>query len=98
MLQACLTKDPTARPSAEELLHHDWVVRQRQADAAGIPEVGPCALAFQASGKHDYAYFSLRHQSEWQSLSSTPALDLAIDQTLVRKWLSCTLDYGKECD
>ena len=40
-VQACLTKNPKERPSAEELLHHDWLVRQLEADTAGIPEVRP---------------------------------------------------------
>ncbi len=38
-MQACLTKDPEKRPSAEQLLQHDWLVKQVQAEAAGVPEV-----------------------------------------------------------
>ena len=40
-VQACLNKNPKDRPSAEELLHHDWLVRQLEAETAGIPEVRP---------------------------------------------------------
>ncbi len=38
-MQACLTKDPEKRPSAEQVLQHDWLVKQVQAEAAGVPEV-----------------------------------------------------------
>ena len=40
-VQACITKNPKDRPSAEELLHHDWLVRQLEAETASIPEVRP---------------------------------------------------------
>ncbi len=38
-MQACLTKDPEKRLSAEQLLQHEWLVKQVQAEAAGVPEV-----------------------------------------------------------
>ena len=38
-MQACLIKDPEKRPSAEQLLQHEWLVKQVQAEAAGVPEV-----------------------------------------------------------
>ena len=38
-MQACLVKDPKARPSAEQLLQHEWLVKEVQAEAAGVPEV-----------------------------------------------------------
>ena len=38
-MQACLTKDPRERPSAEQLLQHEWLVKQLQAEAVGLPEV-----------------------------------------------------------
>ena len=34
-------KCPEERPCAEELLRHDWIVRQLEAETAGIPEVRP---------------------------------------------------------
>ena len=36
--QACLIKDPKDRPSAGQMLQHDWLMRQLAAEAAGIPE------------------------------------------------------------
>ncbi len=38
-MQACLIKDPEKRPSAEQLLQHEWLIKQVQAEAAGVPEV-----------------------------------------------------------
>ena len=38
-MQACLTKDPRERPSADALLQHDWIRVEQRADALGIPEV-----------------------------------------------------------
>ena len=37
-MQACLTKDPQQRPSAEQLLQHEWLVGLIEAEAKGIPE------------------------------------------------------------
>ncbi|DBA80162.1 TPA: hypothetical protein ACH3X2_007633 [Trebouxia sp. C0005] len=37
-IQACLIKNPEKRPSAEQLLQHEWLVKQVQAEAAGVPE------------------------------------------------------------
>ena len=44
-MQACLMKDPEKRPSAEQLLQHEWLVKQVQAEAAGVPEVSLAQLA-----------------------------------------------------
>lgn len=38
-VQACLTKDPKVRPTAVQLLQHEWLVGQLEAEAKGIPEV-----------------------------------------------------------
>ena len=38
-VQVCLTKDPRERPSAEQLLQHEWLVKQVEAEAASLPEV-----------------------------------------------------------
>jgi len=38
-MQACLMKDSEKRPSAKQLLQHEWLVKQVQAEAAGVPEV-----------------------------------------------------------
>lgn len=46
LVQACLTKDPKARPSAQQLLQHDWLVGQVEAEGKGVPEVG-CAADWQ---------------------------------------------------
>ena len=43
-MQACLMKDPEKRPSAEQLLQHEWLVKQVQAEAAGVPEVSLAQL------------------------------------------------------
>ncbi|DBA77196.1 TPA: hypothetical protein ACH3X1_009769 [Trebouxia sp. C0004] len=37
-MQACLIKDPEKRPAAEQLLQHEWLVKQVQAETAGVPE------------------------------------------------------------
>ena len=38
-------KDPEKRPPAEQLLQHEWLVKQVQAEAAGVPEVSLAQLA-----------------------------------------------------
>lgn len=45
-------KDPEKRPSAEQLLQHEWLVKQVQAEAAGVPEVSLVQLVGSRSCTH----------------------------------------------